>query len=59
MKKSTGFGDQRSPRSSWQRHSRRILHGDVIIKADNADTTKEFINVIANSGFEYKKHQLT
>jgi hypothetical protein len=27
--------------------------GNVIIKADNADTTKEFINVMANSGFEY------
>ena len=27
--------------------------GDVIIKADYMDTTKEFINVMANSGFEY------
>jgi uncharacterized lipoprotein YddW (UPF0748 family) len=27
--------------------------GDVITKADNVDTTTEFINVIANSGFEY------
>ena len=27
--------------------------GDVIIKADNVDTTTELINVIANSGFEY------
>ena len=27
--------------------------GDVIIKADYIDTTKEFIDVIANSGFEY------
>ena len=27
--------------------------GDVITKADNMDTTKEFINVMANSGFEY------
>ena len=27
--------------------------GDVIAKADNMDTTKEFINVMANSGFEY------
>jgi cell division protein FtsB len=27
--------------------------GDVITKADNMDTTKQFINVMANSGFEY------
>ena len=27
--------------------------GDVIIKADYMDKTKEFINVMANSGFEY------
>ena len=27
--------------------------GDVISKADNVKTTTEFINVIANSGFEY------
>ena len=27
--------------------------GDIVTKADNMDTTKQFINVIANSGFEY------
>jgi len=27
--------------------------GDVITKADNIDTTKKFIHVMANSGFEY------
>ncbi len=27
--------------------------GDVITRTDNVDTTKEFINVMANSGFEY------
>ena len=28
-------------------------YGDVLKKADKMDTTEEFINVIANSGFEY------
>ena len=28
-------------------------YGDVVTRADNIDTTTEFIKVMANSGFEY------